>query len=160
MALDLTGGRWSEGSIERIILLKVLLAHTPQMRRDYYGERSLNGLRAVAEVKLHEGDDALDAAALIEAARDVDIIVADRMTPGPGEIFRRLPELRALVRCAIDIRNIDVAAASAAGVLVTHAEPGLRAVRRRARARLHGRPLARRFARDRRTITRAARPRS
>ena len=33
--------------------MKVLLAHTPQMRRDYYGERSLNGLQAIAEVKVH-----------------------------------------------------------------------------------------------------------
>jgi D-3-phosphoglycerate dehydrogenase / 2-oxoglutarate reductase len=104
--------------------LKVLLAHTPQMRRDYYGERSLNGLRAVADVKLHEGEEALDAAGLIEAAHDVDIIVADRLTQGPGEIFPRLPNLRAFVRCAVDIRNIDVAAASAAGVLVTRASPG------------------------------------
>ena len=94
------------------------------MRRDYYGERSLNGLRAVADVKLHEGDTALDAVALVDAARDVDIIVADRMTQGPGEIFPRLPKLRAFVRCAVDIRNIDVAAASAAGVLVTQASPG------------------------------------
>ncbi|MGY3135913.1 D-3-phosphoglycerate dehydrogenase [Bradyrhizobium sp. USDA 4501] len=104
--------------------MKVLLAHTPQMRRDYYGERSLNGLRAVADVKLHEGEDALDAAALVEAAADVDIIVADRMTQGPGAIFPQLPKLRAFVRCAVDIRNIDVAAASAAGVLVTQASAG------------------------------------
>jgi len=94
------------------------------MRRDYYGERSLNGLRAVAQVKLHEGSDALDAAGLIEAARDVEIVVADRMTPGPGEIFPRLSALRAFVRCAVDIRNIDVQAASAAGILVTQASPG------------------------------------
>ncbi|KIU44284.1 MULTISPECIES: NAD(P)-dependent oxidoreductase [Bradyrhizobium] len=104
--------------------MKVLLAHTPQMRRDYYGERSLNGLRAVADVRLHEGDIALDAAALVTAAEDVDIILADRMTAGPGEIFPRLPKLRAFVRCAVDIRNIDVAAASAAGVLVTQASAG------------------------------------
>jgi D-3-phosphoglycerate dehydrogenase len=104
--------------------LKVLLAHTPQMRRQYYGERSLGGLRAVADVKLHEGDDALDAAHLIDAAQDVDIIVADRLTEGRGEIFAKLPKLRAMVRCAVDIRNIDVAAASAAGVLVTRAGPG------------------------------------
>jgi D-3-phosphoglycerate dehydrogenase len=94
------------------------------MRRDYYGERSLNGLRAVADVGLHEGDAALDTAGLVEAAADVDIIVADRMTPGPGEIFSRLPKLRAFVRCAVDIRNIDLAAASDAGVLVTQASPG------------------------------------
>jgi D-3-phosphoglycerate dehydrogenase len=104
--------------------VKVLLAHTPQMRRDYYGERSLAGLRAAADVRLHEGDHALDAAGLIEAARDIDIIVADRMTQGPGEIFPKLPNLRAFVRCAVDIRNIDVQAASAAGVLVTQASPG------------------------------------
>jgi D-3-phosphoglycerate dehydrogenase len=104
--------------------LKVLLTHTPQFRRQYYGERSLKGLQAVAEVVLHEGDDALDAAGLIDAARDADIIVADHLTEGPGEIFPRLPKLRAFVRCAVDIRNINVEAASAAGVLVTRAGPG------------------------------------
>jgi len=104
--------------------LKVLLTHTPEFRRQYYGERSLKALQAVAEVVLHEADDALDAAGLIGAARDVDIIVADRLTEGPREIFPRLPKLRAFVRCAVDIRNIDVEAASAAGVLVTRAGPG------------------------------------
>jgi D-3-phosphoglycerate dehydrogenase len=104
--------------------LKVLLTHTPQFRRQYYGERSLKGLQSAAQVVLNEADDALDAAALIDAARDVDIIVADRLTEGPGEIFSRLPKLRAFVRCAVDIRNIDVEAASAAGVLVTRAGPG------------------------------------
>jgi D-3-phosphoglycerate dehydrogenase len=105
-------------------MTKVLLTHTPQARRQYYGERSLSGLQAVAEVVLHQGADALDAAGLIDAADDVDIIVADRLTEGPGEIFAKLPKLRAFVRCAVDIRNIDVAAASAAGVLVTRAGPG------------------------------------
>jgi D-3-phosphoglycerate dehydrogenase len=104
--------------------MKVLLTHTPQARTQYYGERSLNGLQAIAEVKLHQADTALDAIGLIAAARDVDIIVADRLTAGPSEIFPRLPKLRAFVRCAVDIRNIDVDAASAAGVLVTQAGPG------------------------------------
>jgi D-3-phosphoglycerate dehydrogenase len=106
------------------LTLKVLLTHTPQFRRQYYGERSLKGLQAVAQVVLHQADEALDAAGLIAAAGDVDIIVADRLTEGPSEIFPRLPRLRAFVRCAVDIRNIDVAAASAAGVLVTRAGPG------------------------------------
>ncbi|SDN59016.1 hydroxyacid dehydrogenase [Afipia sp. GAS231] len=104
--------------------MKVLLTHTPQARAQYYGERSLVGLQAVADVKLHQSDAALDAIGLIAAARDVDIIVADRLTAGPSEIFPRLPNLRAFVRCAVDIRNIDVGAASAAGVLVTQAGPG------------------------------------
>jgi D-3-phosphoglycerate dehydrogenase len=105
-------------------LLKVLLTHPPQARRQYYGERSLNGLQQLSQVVLHQGDDALDAAGLIEAARDVDIIVADRLTEGPASIFAQLPKLRAFVRCAVDIRNVDVGAASAAGVLVTRAGPG------------------------------------
>jgi D-3-phosphoglycerate dehydrogenase / 2-oxoglutarate reductase len=104
--------------------VKVLLTHTPQTRAQYYGERSLAGLQAVAEVKLHQADAALDAIGLIAAADDVDIIVADRLTAGPSEIFPKLPKLRAFVRCAVDIRNIDVDAASAAGVLVTQAGPG------------------------------------
>ena len=105
-------------------MVKVLLTHTPQARRQYYGQRSSAGLQALAEVILHEADDALDTAGLIEAARDVDIIVADRLTEAPAEIFPRLPKLRAFVRCAVDIRNIDVEAASRAGVLVTRAGPG------------------------------------
>ena len=105
-------------------MMKVLLTHTPQARRQYYGERSLNGLQALAQVVLHEASEALDAAGLIDAARDVDIIVADRLTEAPAEIFAGLPKLRAVVRCAVDIRNIDVEAASAAGVLVTRAGPG------------------------------------
>jgi D-3-phosphoglycerate dehydrogenase len=104
--------------------LKILLTHTPQSRAQYYGARALAGLQAVAEVKLHEADDALDAAGLVAAARDVDIILADRLTAGPAEIFPALPNLRAFVRCAVDIRNVDVDAASAVGVLVTRAGPG------------------------------------
>ncbi|HTO66049.1 MAG TPA: NAD(P)-dependent oxidoreductase [Bradyrhizobium sp.] len=104
--------------------MKVLLTHPPEFRRQYYGERSLRGLQALADVTLHTGDEPLDADGLTAAARDVDIIVSDRMTEGRGEIFPKLPKLRAFVRCAVDIRNVDVAAATAAGVLVTRASPG------------------------------------
>jgi D-3-phosphoglycerate dehydrogenase len=104
--------------------VKILLTHTPQMRQDYYGARSLKGLQALGDVLLHEGDEALDAAALVAAAKDADIIVADRKTEGPGEIFGKLPKLRAFVRCAVDIRNIDVEAATKQGILVTQAGPG------------------------------------
>jgi len=105
-------------------MTRVLLTHTPQARQQYYGEPSLRGLQASAQVVLHEGADALDATGLVGAARDVDIIVADRLTEGPADIFAALPKLRAFVRCAVDIRNVDVTAASAAGVLVTRAGPG------------------------------------
>jgi D-3-phosphoglycerate dehydrogenase len=104
--------------------LKILLTHTPQSRRQYYGEKALRGLEEAGEVLLHQAEDALDPAALIGAAREADLIVADRLTAAPAEIFANLPQLRAIVRCAVDIRNIDVEAASKAGVLVTRASPG------------------------------------
>ncbi|MBV8921978.1 NAD(P)-dependent oxidoreductase [Bradyrhizobium sp.] len=104
--------------------MKILLTHPPEFRRQYYGERSLRGLQALAEVTMHTGEEPLDAEGLVAAARDVDVIVSDRMTEGRGEIFANLPMLRAFVRCAVDIRNVDLAAASAAGVLVTRASPG------------------------------------
>jgi D-3-phosphoglycerate dehydrogenase len=75
-------------------------------------------------VRLHEGAQALTADALVKAAAGADVIVSDRNTPGPAAVFEGLPELAAFVRCAVDIRNVDVPAASAAGTLVTHASPG------------------------------------
>jgi D-3-phosphoglycerate dehydrogenase len=103
---------------------KILLTHTPQMRRGYYGDRALAELGKLGEIHLHEGEEALDPAALIEAAEGVDIIVSDRMTAAPAAVFEGLPSLKAFLRCAVDIRNVDVAAASRNGVLVTHATPG------------------------------------
>ena len=61
-------------------MLKVLLTHTPQSRAQYYGDRSLSGLQAIAPVKLHESNDALDATGLIEAARDVSVGTAAAQT--------------------------------------------------------------------------------
>jgi D-3-phosphoglycerate dehydrogenase / 2-oxoglutarate reductase len=104
--------------------VKILLAHTPDMRANYYGTRALAGLRSLATVQLHEGAAALAPSELMAAARDSDIIIADRLTTGPAQIFENLPNLKAFLRCAVDIRNIDVAAASKAGVLVTRAKPG------------------------------------
>jgi len=91
---------------------------------NYYGERALAGLRALGEVKLNEKAISLEGEDLIEAAQDCDLIVSYRQSPAPAQLFERLPRLVAFVRCAIDIRNIDVAAASKAGVLVTQASAG------------------------------------
>lgn len=104
--------------------MKLLLTHVPLARRQYYGARALARLQELVEVTLHEGDAPLDPQGVIAAARNVDFIIADRSTSVPGEIFAALPALRVVMRSAVDIRNINVAAASAAGVLVTHAAPG------------------------------------
>src|SRR6267378_4037776 len=103
---------------------RILLTHTPEMFRNYYGERALAGLRELGEVRLHGNDLPLAGEALVAAAQGCEIIVADRNTPGPRAVFDRSPQLMAFVRCAVDIRTIDVAAASRAGVLVTRASAG------------------------------------
>jgi D-3-phosphoglycerate dehydrogenase / 2-oxoglutarate reductase len=100
---------------------RILLTHTPEARGLYYGGRALSGLQALGDVVLHEGSEPLQPAALIEAARSCQIIVADRATACPGELFATLPELVSVSRVAMDIRNIDVDAASTHGVLVTKA---------------------------------------
>jgi D-3-phosphoglycerate dehydrogenase len=105
-------------------MARILLAHTPEMRRNYYGERALGGLRALGEVVLHEGDEPLGGERLALAARGAQVIVADRNSPGAAVVFEKNPDLVAFVRCAVDIRNVDVAAASAQGVLVTQASAG------------------------------------
>jgi D-3-phosphoglycerate dehydrogenase / 2-oxoglutarate reductase len=104
--------------------VRLLLTHVPLARRQYYGARALARLQELVEVVLHEGEAPLDPAGVIALARDVDFIIADRATPVPAEIFAGLPGLRVVMRSAIDIRNIDVPAASRAGVLVTQAEAG------------------------------------
>ena len=91
---------------------------------NYYGERALAGLRALGEVKLNEKAISLEGEELIKAAQDCDLIVSYRQSPAPPELFERLSRLVAFLRCAIDIRNIDVGAASKAGVLVTQASAG------------------------------------
>jgi len=92
--------------------------------RLYYGDRALAGLQALGEVKLHKASQPLEGDALIEAAKDCELIVSYRQSPGPAKLFESLPNLKAFLRCAIDIRNVDVAAASKAGVLVTQASAG------------------------------------
>jgi D-3-phosphoglycerate dehydrogenase len=104
--------------------LRILLTHSPEARTLYYGERALAGLRSLGEVKLHGGPSPLEGRPLIEAASDCELIVSYRQSPAPAALFERLPKLKAFLRCAIDIRNVDVEAASRAGVLVTQASAG------------------------------------
>jgi D-3-phosphoglycerate dehydrogenase len=107
--------------------MRIFLTHTPDMLANYYGERAVTELRKLGDVRLNETGRVLDAVALREAARGCEIIVSDRQTPGPASFFSGAADVIAFLRVAVDIRNIDVAAASKAGVLVTHATPGFMA---------------------------------
>jgi D-3-phosphoglycerate dehydrogenase len=104
--------------------MNILLTHTPGMRANYYGPRPLQALRRLGRVKLREAETPLATADLIAAAADCDIIVSDRNTPGEAALFESSPRLLSFHRCAVDIRTVDVEAASRNGVLVTRASPG------------------------------------
>src|SRR5918911_706142 len=106
---------------------RVFLTHEPEMLRNYYGERAVAALREVAEVKINPTGKVLDADALAREAQACEIVVSDRQTPGFASFFERAPDLVAFLRCAVDIRNVDVEAASRHGILVTRATPGFAA---------------------------------
>jgi D-3-phosphoglycerate dehydrogenase len=104
--------------------MQVYLTHTPETLANYYGEHALAELRTLATVRLNETDRHLAGRELAEAAAGCEAIICYRQSPGEAATFANAPDLVAFLRCAVDIRNIDVAAASAAGVLVTQATPG------------------------------------
>lgn len=101
--------------------MRVLVTHNREDLEAYYG-RSLPELRALAEVVTNPGDDNFTTAQLIEAAAGCEAIVTHRGTPIGGEVFAALPDLVAVFRCAVDISDIDVDAATSHGVLVGRAD--------------------------------------
>ncbi|MDM0111003.1 NAD(P)-dependent oxidoreductase [Variovorax sp. J22R133] len=102
----------------------VFVTHPTDKAGQYFGRKATDALRVIADVRfnIHARDMTTDE--LIAAAQGCDAIIAYRQTPAPAELFSQLPELAAFIRCAVDIRTIDVAAASAHGVLVTQASAG------------------------------------
>ena len=106
---------------------RIFLTHTPDARANYYGARAEAGLRALGTLRLHDDPQPLSTAELIDAAAGCEFIVSDRQTKGDADVFHRSPGLIGFLRCAVDIRNVDVAAASDAGVLVTRASAGFMA---------------------------------
>ena len=105
-------------------MAKIFLTHPPEALQNFYGDKAVAGIKALGEVRFNTSGRELSTPELIAAARGCEIIISYRQTPGEAELFRKSPDLIAFSRCAIDIRNVDVAAASAAGVLVTQASAG------------------------------------
>jgi D-3-phosphoglycerate dehydrogenase len=102
----------------------VLLTHDADALAHYYGPRALAALEAVAEVRRRHGDRPWTVETLAAAAQGCDMIVSDRSAEAGADLLHALPQLLAFCRCAVDIRNVDVAAASAQGILVTRASAG------------------------------------
>jgi D-3-phosphoglycerate dehydrogenase len=103
---------------------KILITHNNDLLHNFYSLEAVERLRTFADVRLNGTDKPLRGAELVAAARDVDIVLSDRLAAGTREVFEALPDLAVFMRCAVDIRNIDVAAASAMGTLVVRSSAG------------------------------------
>ena len=103
------------------VAVKVFVTHNPEDLDAYYA-RALPDLQAIAKVTLNPFDRDLSTEELIDAAAGCDVIVAHRATGGGAAVFEALPDLKAFLRCAVDISTIDIAAASSRGVLVARAD--------------------------------------
>src|SRR5262245_36405663 len=90
----------------------------------YFGAAPLAALRGLAAVRCNSKSHDLNDDELIAAARDCDAIVAYRQTAVTRKIFEALPRLAVVLRNAVDVRSIDIEAASAHGILVTRASAG------------------------------------
>jgi D-3-phosphoglycerate dehydrogenase len=101
-------------------MTRILLTHPAPVRPHYFPPKSVEALAALGELTINDGDAEWTADELIGRARDCDIIVNYRETPAGSGVFDSLPSLKAWVRVAVDIRNIDLAAANRNGVLVTN----------------------------------------
>lgn len=106
---------------------RVFLSYSPSKLAHYYGDKAAAALQAIADVRFNTAEADLTSLQLASLAHDCDVIVADRQLVGDEALFLALPKLKAFVRCAIDIRNVDVPAASRLGLLVTQASAGFMA---------------------------------
>ena len=102
----------------------VLVTHPASRLATYFGERALGQLREWAEVRLNHSEQDWQGADLVAAAQGCEVVIAYRQTPFDAAVFAALPQLWAVCRCAMDIRTIDVDAASHNGILVTRASAG------------------------------------
>ncbi|MGI4945608.1 MAG: NAD(P)-dependent oxidoreductase [Janthinobacterium lividum] len=105
----------------------ILLTHTSAARALYYGARAQAALERLGPVRLNKTGQPLEGDSLVALAQGVQVIVADRSVPAPASLFAALPDLVAFVRGAVDVRIVEIAAASELGVLVTQASPGFAA---------------------------------
>ena len=102
----------------------VFVTHPRDKLAQYFGANATRALQAIAEARFNPESRELTTPELVAAAKGCGALIAYRQTPGPEALFRELPGLAAFIRCAVDIRTVDVDAASAHGVLVTQASPG------------------------------------
>lgn len=102
----------------------ILLTHAEEERDIYYGGEALAGLRVLGDVRLNLSAKPLAGVDFIAAASGCGIVVGDSRATADAALFAAVPDLLAYVHGHVDLRRVDVAAASSNGILVTHASAG------------------------------------
>lgn len=105
----------------------VLVTHPADRLCEYFGGEALARLRRIAQVRLNPSNANLSGPELVQAAQGCKVMIAYRQISLDEAAMQAMPELLAVVRCAVDIRTIDVPAASGQGILVTRASAGFMA---------------------------------
>jgi D-3-phosphoglycerate dehydrogenase len=96
------------------------LTHTDDELRLYYDSGALAALGAAGVVRRNPLGRRLTSADLAREAAGCAVIVSEWETGADAAVFAAVPALLAFVRCGVEHRNVDVEAATAAGVLVVN----------------------------------------
>jgi len=73
-----------------------------------------------AEVRTNDADVAMDAAALAKHAAGAQVLLTTADTPVTEALLAQLPDLKLIANIAVGYNNIDVAAATKRGIVVTN----------------------------------------
>lgn len=102
----------------------IFLTHTADDLGLIYDQQAVDELRTLGRVILNPRDHHLSYQELLQDARGCQIIISEWGTGADCEFFAKANDLVAFIRSGVEIRNVDVEAASANGVLVVNT-PGL-----------------------------------
>ena len=100
---------------------RVFFSHSQNSLSAFFDAGALADLRGDFDVRANDSGMVLSAGSLRDAAGSAAVIVTDWFTPVSAAFFSDCArELAAVIRCGVDTTNIDVRAASDAGVLIVN----------------------------------------
>jgi len=102
----------------------ILVTHTPEELRRFYDLQAVDQLRSLGRVVLNSSNHHLSPHELLEAARGCHVVISEWETGAYRGFFDQAEDLVAFVRSGVEMRNVDIGAASTHGVLVVNT-PGV-----------------------------------
>jgi len=104
--------------------MNIFLTHQPSEIDEIYSWEAVNALREIGEVIMNPHERYLSSAEMTELAGDAAIIISEWNTGIDRNYIEANRNLKAFVRCGVEILNVDFAAAAAARVIIANT-PGL-----------------------------------